>query len=328
MRLGNLSLRADRPNLFRAALAILAMFFMANRGHSEDKDDTAVMPTTASIEDLTTRFRQEQALFRFLMPPDPDFTLAQPCGLLLFDWKAFPDAFNQGLIGELEKDYPLYSILMAEDPTTREIVFANADGKEIYAVKPEDAYDPYWLLHSLYPDQTAAPYTQENLDRLLKSYDSARIQILFRLLPSDYAEKYLAAQAQASLAAASSGGGMMMMGYSGPPVTNLVFGAIDRATNNILLTIVYPSDYTNRLDVFATTNLVDFWWDRLVTTNINAATNWIEWLDTTASNTMIRFYAAGNADLDSDSDGLTDAAGQRSICTTRRPTRTILMGTA
>ena len=91
-------------------------------------------------------------------------------------------------------------------------------------------------------------------------------------------------------------------------MTNLVFAAIELRTNNSLLTVVYPNDYTNRLDLFATDELIGSWWDRLATTNVNASTNWIEWLDSTATNAGIRFYATGNADLDTDGDGLTDAA--------------------
>ena len=40
---------------------------------------------------------------------------------------------------------------------------------------------------------------------------------------------------------------------------------------------------------------------------MSSSTNWIEWLDTEATNIPIRFYCAGNADLDSDGDGLKDA---------------------
>jgi hypothetical protein len=52
---------------------------------------------------------------------------------------------------------------------------------------------------------------------------------------------------------------------------------------------------------------VDPWWDLVATTNVNSSTNWIEWLDT--SPPELRFYAAGNADTnaetDPDGDGLT-----------------------
>ena len=55
--------------------------------------------------------------------------------------------------------------------------------------------------------------------------------------------------------------------------------------------------------------LLESGWKLAATTNVSATTNWIEWTDSgvTDSWVTLRFYAAGNADLDSDGDGYPDA---------------------
>ena len=95
-----------------------------------------------------------------------------------------------------------------------------------------------------------------------------------------------------------------MMRYSGPPVTNIQFTAIETKTNGMLLTLAYPNGFTNRVDIFTCTDLVGAWWDLAATVNVNTSTNWIEWLDTSPPG--LRFYAAGNADVDADHDNLPD----------------------
>ena len=107
------------------------------------------------------------------------------------------------------------------------------------------------------------------------------------------------------------------MSYQGPPVTNICFTAIEFITNFIRMTIAYPFDgstyptncFTNRLDVYYSANLLESGWKLAATTNVSATTNWIEWTDSgvTDSWVTLRFYAAGNADLDSDGDGYPDA---------------------
>ena len=104
-----------------------------------------------------------------------------------------------------------------------------------------------------------------------------------------------------------------MMAYEGAPVTSITFTAIEHTNEYIVLTVAYPwqsgnptNSYTNRLEFFGCTNLIDFWWFTLGVTNVKSTTNWIEWTDIDTNQTL-RFYAAGNADLDSDGDSLTDA---------------------
>lgn len=265
-----------------------------------------------TIEELASVFRDEQSLFLQLMPPDPEQVLTQPCGLLAFTWRSFPASFNQGLIGEMDHGCPRYILFVAEDPVTRETVFANADGKEIFALRPEPGFDPYWLFHTTHPELALGRGVGGDADGLLAGYDSSRIQVVFQLVPSEFNDACAAARGGSVPSSSAPGlGGMMAMGYGGPPVTDLVLSQIELQTNRVVLTVVYPDDYTNRLDILTCdggTGLLDFWWDLAVTTNVETSTNWVGWMDPESSNasSRVRYYAAANADLDSDADGFSD----------------------
>jgi hypothetical protein len=83
--------------------------------------------------------------------------------------------------------------------------------------------------------------------------------------------------------------------------------AIGAVSNGIVtLGIAWPEDFTNRLDIFATTNLIEDSWS-LVQTNIQTIDTPYQWVDTNAADHNERFYITGNADLDSDGDQLSDA---------------------
>jgi hypothetical protein len=158
----------------------------------------------------------------------------------------------------------------------------------------------------------------QEYNELKALYDPARIVVHYRLIEEKDIVKYVAKisieqEIQRKEKKDKGGGIGIMMAYNGPPVTGITFTAIERTNSYIMLTVAYPwesgnptNSYTNRLEFFGCTNLIDFWWNSLAITNVSSATNWIEWVDTD-TNTTVKFYAAGNADLDSDSDQLTDA---------------------
>jgi len=276
--------------------------------------------TVSAVEDLVGHLRDGQDMFLMIMPPGGGFTLKQTGGMVVFDPKVFPDTFTSGLIGEQIYDCPVYAITLAEDPATHETMMFNADGKEIASVKPEAGYNPWWYLDMKYPDLYSGLYSEDEIKRLQDEYDPSHIQITLTLLPADYVKTYAAAVAaeKAKLAAEQAAfelnnpksklsGGMLRM-YQGTGMTNLEIVAFDVVTNGMKVTLAYPDNYTNRVDFFTCPDLLAGWWDLAVSaTNVSTSTNWIAWTDTAASSQPLRFYAAGNADLDSDSDGLADA---------------------
>ena len=79
-------------------------------------------------------------------------------------------------------------------------------------------------------------------------------------------------------------------------------------TNGIVeMEVRWPTSFTNNLEIFACTNLLEQGW-QVVSPNLSTTgTTGLAWVDTDSTNHAQRFYVAGNADLDTDGDGLADA---------------------
>ncbi|MGD9873004.1 MAG: hypothetical protein AB7T27_01920 [Kiritimatiellia bacterium] len=92
---------------------------------------------------------------------------------------------------------------------------------------------------------------------------------------------------------------------SGSGQTAIEYLDISQSAGRVSLMLGYPDGFTNRLDIFSCTNLMESKWTLRETTNVQTLANWITWED--ATDTEHRYYAAGNADYDSDADGLSDA---------------------
>jgi len=89
--------------------------------------------------------------------------------------------------------------------------------------------------------------------------------------------------------------------------SNLLFTAIRQDGAGVRLQVGYPDGFTNRLDLFVSTNLGSGCW-ALVSQDISTAgTNSVSWLDAEAVQFASRFYLVGDAGLDSDADGVPDA---------------------
>ncbi len=232
--------------------------------------------------------------------------------MLPFDAKDFPESFAKNLVGRYENSVPVFPVTVVEDPKTRETVFYNADGKEIYALPPTPGYDPYAYLKDRWPWLYSGKASWQAVMYWQSIFDPARIQLRTKLIPTEYVEPYLFAQAKIAEAAAwmqsEEGGGMMML-MGGGSDSNIVFTAIFR-TNGVGVSIAYPEAFTNRLDVFTCNDLLPEVWSFAVRELSTAGTNQITWIDTNAwiqSGLPVRLYAAGNADTDTDGDGYPDA---------------------
>ena len=57
----------------------------------------------------------------------------------------------KGLVAVYENSVPVCPTTIYEDPVSRETVFLNSDGKEVYALPPAQGYDPYAYLKTLMP---------------------------------------------------------------------------------------------------------------------------------------------------------------------------------
>ena len=271
-----------------------------------------------NLDDLIANFDYQQMTFVPIAPPDPEFVLSQGAGLLLFDPKDFPADFLTGLVVSDSDGIPVYPITIAEDPITREKKVYNSTGKEITVVAPRADYSWDWIALDLNPSLYTSGLSKDYITDYLQYLDPSRVVVNYELILKNDLIKYLLKQSyEESLSSSSDGGGIIMMAYNGPAVTNLKFTCIERKTNGMMVTLAYPFNlatyptdcYTNKVEFFVCSNLLDLTCVSKCVTNVSSTTNWIEWTDTEAvgTNIPIRFYFAGNADLDSDGDGLKDA---------------------
>jgi hypothetical protein len=149
------------------------------------------------ISALDGLYAKHQITFLPIVPPGLD-VLVQPASpfVIPFDWQNFPEEFNKRLIGEMKHGAPVYFVRVAEDPKTREIVFYNADGEEIYALPPPKDYDLYWFVKSWFPGLLSGRYDIETTDYLLEMYDPSRVQMIVNLVPTENLFDYLTAEAE------------------------------------------------------------------------------------------------------------------------------------
>ncbi len=254
-----------------------------------------------SVYDLEARAVSVQNQFLPISPPSEDVYVHSDNGVLPVDWKKFPKEFTKLMYAEMNSDgYPIYRVSVYEDRWSRQTVFLNSYGMEVYRLDPEKDYDPYaWqtTYFQLEPDEVL-----DDWSRWL--YDPAKIGAAFALIPQVFHADYLADQrAQAELEASMV---PMMMSLQ-TPVTNLQM-AINHTTNSTVeLEIGWPvNSFTNELEIFATTDLARHIW-QVVCTDIDtsSSTNFL-WEDWASTNMPARFYIASKADMDTDEDGLAD----------------------
>ncbi len=89
--------------------------------------------------------------------------------------------------------------------------------------------------------------------------------------------------------------------------SDILLSAIQKEGGDIRLQVQYPGGFTNRLDLFACTNLTSGYWIMVLQEASTAGTNALSWLDSGAGQFQARFYCVGDAGVDADSDGLPDA---------------------
>jgi hypothetical protein len=274
------------------------------------------------IEALETWFVLQQNDFLGIVPPgsDPWLQTGSP-RLIPFDAKRFPEAFNDGLIGEWVHGAPVYDVIIAEDPVTRERRFFNADGKEIYALNAPRRYDPRWFVLRAVPDLYEGGYSEEDIVDLLLLYDPSRVQIRGRLIPTEYLRDYLYAEQKHQSASTASLEPleleMLLLGGRSGGNNDLWLSIRGPAAGltNVEVTIRLPDGFTNRVEIYsfdATTNgafdgIDSSPWLLAMTNDSTAGTNQLVWFDMNADSIQSRFYAAGNGDVDTDGDTLADA---------------------
>ena len=317
-------------------LVCAAGWWVARIGFSNQDSETAIDPDVyqaflasqvSDIYDLQDFYLAQREDYIPILPPDPEFILTQPSfpDIIPFDPKAFPDDFVKGLVAEYENSVPVYPVTVAEDFLSRNTLFLNAQGEEIYALPAVEDYDPYIDLEWLHPEVLSEYASSAWVAWMESLYDPARIEIRVKLIAVDDVEPYLYAQAQVEAAAAElqffseeEGGGLMMMQYTEEWSNSLwiaIRGSAEGATNWPEITVHVPWGFTNLVEVYQFDASSNNWfngmasapWVLAVTGRVDVGTNVFLWADTNAYALESRFYAAGNGERDADGDGLADA---------------------
>jgi hypothetical protein len=299
--------------------SILALYAgNADTGKSQSKFDNELYNSLMSqrlesLDDLIVEYEYQQLDFMPVLPPGPDGTLQQETGVYAFDPAGFPVNFAKGLVPDYSLDVASFPVWIYQEPETLNRIVINSKGTELASLPPPADYVSDWFLLEAYPLLDSGKYSPETVALTKATFDPSRLIVGLRLIAKKDVAAYvsvLSQKADSSLTTGRGGGGIgPMMMYTGAPVSHVQFTAIERLTNSIRVTLAYPATYTNRLEIFTCSDLVPSWYACGGTTNINPGTNWVEWTDTsgTWTNFSPRFYAAGNADLDTDGDTLTDA---------------------
>lgn len=262
--------------------------------------ETIVSPS--QIEEIT-KATQEQ--FWMLVPPMEDPLYIHPDHIVrAVDWKSkeWPNVLKKQMTAEMEtvnaSMYPFYRLTLVE---TREgeLLWYNGD-RLVWQTPPPPGYNEYLFAFQHFGvDSIEALGTQE-----LLWGRSSNIGSEILLLPEAFMESYeqdVALEAEAAALAAP----MSMMLLTPPTVTNLML-AIGVESNEVEVGVYFPSGYTNPVDVFVCTSLMD--WDWALFTNVSSVgISEFTWIDETATNSSSHFWVAARSDVHSDTDGIPDS---------------------
>lgn len=303
-----------------AAFVAVAANFSGEKSKTEapviDKHTLAEMMDAqiGDIYDLEAYFTDQQSIFLPINPPYPDFILHQHGfpGVIPFNPADLPAEMVKGLSAEYENSVPVYTVWMVEDFLSRDTIFLNSHGVEVYRLSAPLHYDPYVYIKSMKSDLYSGKYSASAIQTILRIHDPARIRIHVKLIDEKDVEPYLYVATllaqQAKEEEEDGGGGQMMMMMDGGS-EEISFVAM-RPTNSIAFTLTLPEGFTNQVDIFTCHDLFPETWTFAVKNLSPNGTNSITWLDTNQwlkTGLPVRFYAAGDANLDSDGDGYADA---------------------
>ncbi len=283
-------------------VAVCLAVVVSALGGKPVEESTTTATTIRSVYELETLFEEQQNAFLPISPPSEDVYVHAHDPVIPVDWKKFPREFTQQMYAEMDANgYPIYRILIYEDPITRETVFLNSYGTEIYRLESKQGYDPYAWQKTTFQVSDVSELSEWTS----WIFDPAHIASEFMLIPETFYADYESSRQE--LAAMESMMAPMSMMMSLPAVvTNLQMAIGSTSNGTVEIEIGWPVDFTNRLEIYAATDLVEADWLLAVTNISTLGSSSYIWEDTDTNQTQ-RMYAAGNMDIDSDGDGIPDA---------------------
>ena len=301
------------------AILLLSLFAVAAKdriqANAEEKAlyDQIMSSAVENFQDISDRYAMEWiSNLAISLPYTNEFleTLSHPVPLLLPPqsklWNdAYSASFIDGLVPVVKDGITVFPTQLLLDSEKRTITIYNVNKAAIATIPIDDEFLPVEWAKQCFGEAS------------VRTADRMQLYVEF-ILESDV-DLYVALEmlkAEARQPAVPDFP-IVMMAYTGPSVTNIKFVAAETTNGCVMWTIAYPDDYTNDLEIFGCTNLLEQDWSLLATTNVNLSTNWIEWVDLDSSNYVQRFYDVWNADADTDSDGLSDGQEKRLYGTDR-----------
>ncbi len=259
-----------------------------------------------SLEQIERIARDTQKQFWQLVPPTSDdpFYLHPDRLVRAVDWKskAWPRAVLKQMYAEMQtvnsSVYPFYKLTVVET-RTGEMVYYNSYEQEIWRTSGPLDYNEYLFAFESYAVDSLADLSAQQKIFGRSSNVGAEIS----LLPIVFLESYEEDIAQESQALELFAPMAMM---SAPvTVTNLML-AIGVESNEVEVGVYFPIDYTNSVDVFVSTSLID--WDWSLFTNISSVgISEFTWIDEASTNSPTHFWVAARSDVFSDTDSLSDS---------------------
>lgn len=287
-------------------LAVLAVGLAQLAIPSSDSD----FPTISSWDDLVGEYLRFREANYALLAPDEftscgqveailkeyafDGLQAEPGWYWSFDGWVFCFDETSPLGKQLEHGT---QIVIYEDMDKEEILVLRVPQKDGESYQEEIVYRaPGW------------PEVQEGEDYsvyLWRELSKRRIawQVTLKSISGAEEEPEAAEQEEKD---SGEGGGMRLFSEEW---TNHLWLSIDgpeAGLTNVIVGVHTPDGFTNRIEIFSITNLLDFPWSLAVTNLPTGGTNLISWPEPDLENIEKCYYVAGNADVDSDEDGLAD----------------------
>jgi len=183
-----------------------------------------------NLEALAQLLVDAQYTYLPILPPCPAFGFNATGSLTPFNFTSLPAGFdvNNLTVHEVH-GVPVYPLTIAQDPATRETVFLNSLGDELYRLPAATGYDPVAWLLACWPGLAKSLSHASSTNNWLQQWDPARIQVSLKLIAMDDVVPYLQAAAlaqscrlgQQSLAFQQNGLTPMMLTASDPcAITN------------------------------------------------------------------------------------------------------------
>ncbi len=267
-----------------------------------------VPESIASLGQIEEIARSTQKQFWQLVPPatsDPLYIHPERI-VRAVDWdsKAWPEGFlkqmmaEMGIAGLSRSMYPFYKLTVVET-RAGEMVYYNSFEQEVWRTPAPENYQVYAFALEHYGLTSVL-----DLGTQQKIYGrSSNVGVEILLLPEIFMDAY---EADVALEVQALEMAEPMAMLSAPPASTNLMLAIGVESNAVEVGVYFPTNYTNAVDVFVSTSLVD--WDWSLFTNVSSVgISEFTWIDEGATNAPSHFWVAARSDIDTDGDGLSDS---------------------